>query len=47
MARLLDQQDTSLETGVNPIDMKGEDAAGYSARHTRLSQLYKELNELA
>jgi hypothetical protein len=46
MSRLLDQQDTSLETGVNPIDMKGEDAAGYSARHVRLGELYKELNEL-
>jgi hypothetical protein len=47
MAGLLDQQDTSLEAGINPLDMKGEDAAGYSARHSRLSELYKELNGLS
>jgi hypothetical protein len=47
MAKLLDLQDTSLEAGINPLDMKGEDAAGYSARHTRLGELYKELNELS
>lgn len=46
MSRLLDQQDNSLETGINPVDMKGEDATGYSARHVRLGELYKELSDL-